>query len=96
MMFNQRKNFENNIFWNAYHNLREKRLIKSSVDLSVSVGDCYFQSFFYLLGYVPRKVFVKWIFEYEKVEDFCSKITKRQSIFRESNDSRKTISNNEK
>ena len=26
MMFKQRKNFENNIFWNAQHNLREKGL----------------------------------------------------------------------
>ena len=26
MMFKQRKNFENNIFWNAKHNLREKGL----------------------------------------------------------------------
>ena len=25
-MFKQRKNFENNIFWNAYYNLREKGL----------------------------------------------------------------------
>ena len=26
MMFKQRRNFENNIFWNAQHNLREKGL----------------------------------------------------------------------
>ena len=26
MMFKQRKNFKNNIFWNAQHNLREKGL----------------------------------------------------------------------
>ena len=26
MMFKQRKNYENNSFWNAQHNLREKGL----------------------------------------------------------------------
>ena len=30
MMFKQRKNFGNNIFWNAKHNLREKGLNDSA------------------------------------------------------------------
>ena len=29
MMIKQRKNFENSIFWNAKHNLREKGLIRN-------------------------------------------------------------------
>ena len=32
MMFKQRRNFVNNIFWNAQHNLREKGLTLSCFD----------------------------------------------------------------
>ena len=35
MMFKQRKNLENNIFWNAQHNLRDKGLKSQYVYISL-------------------------------------------------------------
>ena len=40
VMFKQRKDFENNIFWNTKHNSREKGLILQDHKTAVSLYFC--------------------------------------------------------